>query len=178
MWKAMQEGWIPPDTCSEEEYRYIKQNKDNDMALSGFIGFACSFGGRWFEGYARRKGVYSNYCLNGKRGNLRLIEKLETVQFENKDYKDLEIPEGAIVYCDIPYKGKTQYSLRECDKFNHDEFYDWVRQNKHHCEIYISEYKDSVPDGFKIVWEKESRTDLGNINNEKLKTTEVLITPI
>lgn len=178
MWKAMQEGWIPPDTCSEEEYRYIKQNKDNDMALSGFIGFACSFGGKWFGGYARRKGVYRNYCLNGKRGNLRLIEKLETVQFENKDYKDLEIPEGAIVYCDIPYKGKTQYSLRECGKFNHDEFYDWVRQNKHHCEIYISEYKDSVPDGFKIVWEKESRTDLGNINNEKLKTTEVLITPI
>lgn len=68
--------------------------------------------------------------------------------------------------------------MRECGKFNHDEFYDWVRQNKHHCEIYISEYKDSVPDGFKIVWEKESRTDLGNINNEKLKTTEVLITPI
>lgn len=103
---------------------------------------------------------------------------MKNVQFENKDYKDLEIPDGAIVYCDIPYKGKKQYSIKECGKFNHEEFYGWVERNKHRFEIYISEYKDSVPDGFKIVWEKESKTDLGNINNEKIKTTEVLITPI
>ena len=178
MWKAMQDGWIPPDTCSEEEYRHIKQNKDDDMALSGFIGFACSFGGKWFGGYARRKDAYRNYCVQGKRGNIRLIENMQNVQFENKDYKDLEIPDGAIVYCDIPYKGKAQYSLKECGKFNHDEFYDWVEKNKHRFDIYISEYKESVPDGFEIVWEKESKTDLGNIDNQKIKTTEVLITPI
>lgn len=178
MWKAMQEGWIPPDTCSEEEYRYIRQNKDEDMALSGFIGFACSFGGKWFGGYARRKDAYRNYCVQGKRGNIRLIENMQNVQFENKDYKDLEIPNGAVVYCDIPYKGKAQYSVKECRKFNHNEFYEWVEKNKDKFDIYISEYKDSVPDGFEIVWEKESKTDLGNIDNQKIKTTEVLITPI
>ena len=178
MWKAMQKGWVPPDTCSEEEYRHIKSNLDEDMALSGFIGFACSFGGKWFGGYARRKDAYRNYCIQGKRGNIKLIENMKNVQFENKDYKDLEIPKGAIVYCDIPYKGKTQYSVKECEKFNHNEFYDWVEKNKHNFDIYISEYKDSVPDGFEIVWEKESKTDLGNIDNQKIKTTEVLITPI
>lgn len=178
MWKAMQKGWVPPDTCSEEEYKHIKSNLDEDMALSGFIGFACSFGGKWFGGYARRKDAYRNYCIQGKRGNIKLIENMKNVVFENKDYKELDIPYGAIVYCDIPYKEKTQFSVRECGKFYHDEFYEWVEKNKYNFDIYISEYKESVPDGFEIVWEKESRTDLGNINNEKTKTTEVLITPI
>lgn len=103
---------------------------------------------------------------------------MKNVVFENKNYKELDIPYGAIVYCDIPYKGKTQYSVKECDKFNHEEFYEWVEENKYNFDIYISEYKESVPDGVEVVWEKESGTDLRNRNNEKIKTVEVLITPI
>lgn len=49
MWEAMQNGWIPPDTCTEEEYNHIRDNLNENEALSGFIGFACSFGGKWLR---------------------------------------------------------------------------------------------------------------------------------
>lgn len=43
----------PPSTLSEEEYYYIKAHKDENLALTGFAGFGCSFMGNWFHGYAR-----------------------------------------------------------------------------------------------------------------------------
>ena len=48
MWKGLQNGWTPPDAISKEEYQYIKAHKDEDPALTGFVGFGCSFGGKWF----------------------------------------------------------------------------------------------------------------------------------
>lgn len=119
-----------------------------------------------------------NYCKTGKNVNMKLISLLKDVCFMNFDYKDVPIEYGSIVYCDIPYKNKRGYSIKECGKFNHDEFYDWVEKNKYNFDIYISEYKDSVPDGFEIVWGKESRTGINNVNGKTIKTTEVLITPI
>ena len=53
MWKAIQNGWIPPNDISEEEYKYIRENKNENMALTSFVGFGCSFAGKWFGGYAR-----------------------------------------------------------------------------------------------------------------------------
>ena len=53
MWKALQNGWIPPNDISEEEYKYIRENKNENMALTSFVGFGCSFAGKWFGGYAR-----------------------------------------------------------------------------------------------------------------------------
>ena len=55
MWKALQSGWEPPDIVTEAEYQYIKDHKDEDPALAGFVGFGCTFGAKWFAGYARDK---------------------------------------------------------------------------------------------------------------------------
>ena len=46
MWKGLQNGWTPPDAISKEEYQYIKAHKDENPALTGFVGFGCSFGGK------------------------------------------------------------------------------------------------------------------------------------
>lgn len=54
MWRALQDGWNPPEEISKEQYKYIKEHKDEDMALSGFVGFGCSFGGKWFGGLASK----------------------------------------------------------------------------------------------------------------------------
>src|SRR3954463_779951 len=50
MWKAVQNGWVPPAAISREEYTAIKS--ESPSALRGFVGFGCSFGGKWFGGYA------------------------------------------------------------------------------------------------------------------------------
>ena len=91
------------------------------------------------------------------------------------NYDEVDIPKGSLVYCDIPYRGTTQYCRNEVGIFNHNEFYNWVKNNSDTYDIYISEYKDNVPDGFEIVWVLESKKDIRNKNNERVKTTEVLI---
>ena len=73
MWKALQDGWLPPDKISREEYVFIRDNKDDSPYLAGFVGFACSFAGRWFEGYAYNSKGY-NYCLSSSRKIIRNAE--------------------------------------------------------------------------------------------------------
>src|SRR5690349_3392797 len=47
MWEALQGGWKPPTEVTREEWYGIKDEEPS--ALRGFVGFGCSFGGRWFE---------------------------------------------------------------------------------------------------------------------------------
>ena len=173
MWKELQNGWIPPQQISREEYIYIKENKDNKPHLTGFVGFGCSFAGKWFGGYATSNS--RNYCLNAYNSSLSKLRYLRDVEFLNLNYDEVDIPKGSLVYCDIPYRGTTQYCRNEVGIFNHNEFYNWVKNNSDTYDIYISEYKDNVPDGFEIVWELESKKDIRNKNNERVKTIEVLI---
>lgn len=71
MFKALQNGYELPDEITEEQYEYIRNNLDEDKALSGFVGFACSFGGKWFGGYARDNKKHRNYASTGKRGLIK-----------------------------------------------------------------------------------------------------------
>lgn len=66
LWKGLQEGYELPEYISKEQYQYIKQNKDDDSILSGFVGFGCSFGGKWFGGFAKDK-TGTNYALVSKK---------------------------------------------------------------------------------------------------------------
>ena len=173
MWKALQNGWEMPDIVTEEDYKYIKEHKDENPPLAGFVGFGCSYAGRWFEGYARSG--ERNFCLNAKNSNLKILQKIQDVIFYNEDYKDVNIPIGSLVYCDIPYKDSKPYSKKEVGIFNYNEFYQWVRDNSDKYDIYISEYKHNVPEDFEIVWEKKSKKDLKNKNNEQESTIEILM---
>ena len=51
MWIALQNGWEMPNEITEEEYQYIKNNKNEKPYLTGFVGFGCSYSGKWFGGY-------------------------------------------------------------------------------------------------------------------------------
>lgn len=61
MWQALQQGWQPPEIITKDEYYYVKEHKDENPALTGFVGFGCSFGGKWFGGLASNK-KGDNYC--------------------------------------------------------------------------------------------------------------------
>jgi len=65
MFKSLQNGWIPPTIVTEEDYTNAKKNQDEEPHVAGFVGFACSFAGKYWGGYARdsKGGGEGNYAL-------------------------------------------------------------------------------------------------------------------
>lgn len=176
LYKALQNGWIPPDTVSEEEYKHIKQHKEENRPLTAFVGFGCSFGGKWFAGYARHgtKGKHSqekSSCDESKRALLRDIGILKNAEFISKDYKDVTLAPDSVIYADPPYKNKmAAYGLKE--KFDTDEFWEYMREISKEHDVFISELE--APEDFVPIWEKQVLRQLSNcsapnfISKEKL----------
>ena len=168
MWQALQNGWTPPDVVTKEEYYRVKANMDENPALAGFVGFGCSFGGKWWGGYAKDKRG-DDYCGQAKRGLLKDLVGIQSATFTCLDYHDVEIPDGAVVYCDPPYANTTGYTVGQ---FDTDEFWNYMRQLSKRCNVYISE--ESAPDDFECIWSKEKvRTlekndNVGRVKVEKL----------
>lgn len=148
LYKALQNGYEMPDSISREQYYWVKEHKDADPALTGFVGFGCSFGGKWFGGYAsnNRKEKYDKQTKNSL---CRIIHSLSNAKFYNLDYRAVPIPDNAVIYCDPPYNGTTGYST---GKFNSDEFWDYVRGLSSTHKVFVSE--ESAPKDFECIWEK------------------------
>ena len=54
MWKAVSNGWNPPEIITEELYKDIKVNKGNySKELVAYAGFALSYGAMWFSSYRK-----------------------------------------------------------------------------------------------------------------------------
>lgn len=165
MWKALLSGWIPPSVITEDEYKALRNAEPS--ALRGFVGFGCSFGGKYFGGYARYKD--ENYAAISKRSVLKQIKTMTNVLVQAKDYREIFPPSGAVVYVDPPYAGTTGYGL----KFDSVEF--WQTMTSWHNKgamIFCSEY--TAPPGWIAVWEKPLQQTLrgdlskGNYVTEKL----------
>ena len=173
VYQALQVGWEPPDHISEDEFHRIKKMPEScleDTALRGFVGFGLTFAGDWWAGYAHSRNG-RDYCRCAKNSALKKSSTMQDVVFTAKDYAEVDIPEGSIVYCDIPYKGMTQY--RAVGAFDHEKFYAWCKSQKN-CRVLVSEYKENVPDGATIVWEHMSRKDVRNSVGEQKQTIEVV----
>lgn len=147
------ENWIPPKIVTQEEYYAIKADPDKyEPQLVGFVAVCCSFGGKWWGGYARgknAKGEPRNYALESHSHLLKQRDKLVGVQFYNLDYSDVLVPLGSLVYCDPPYKNAIKYK----DEFDHERFWDYCRSLSKISKVFISEY--DAPEDFKCIWEKE-----------------------
>lgn len=65
MLRGVQNGYELPELITPDQYQLIKAHKDWDPVLAGFVGFGCSFGGKWFGGYARNA-TGTNYALQSK----------------------------------------------------------------------------------------------------------------
>lgn len=176
LYQAIQSGWVPPDSLSEEEYVYIRAHKDENKALTGFAGFGCSFGGKWFGGYGRhgskgKHAVERSMCQESKRALLRDLEILRHVIFTSSDYRDIILPEKCVIYADPPYQNKmAAFGLKE--DFDSDEFWEWCRTKSKDHHIYISEL--TAPDDFVAIWEKPVLRQLANCNAENFKAVEKL----
>lgn len=170
--KAIQNGYEPPTCVTREQYNYTMGHLDENPALSGFVGIGCSFSGRWKNGYAKSDKYHANYAKDAHNSLLRQKQKLNGVLFTSCDYDKALIPDGAVIYCDPPYRNKRKHYF--VNKFDYNAFTKWVETNKNKYDIYISEYKENIsawPSSYEVVWEKESCQEMLN----RTKTTEVLI---
>jgi DNA adenine methylase len=134
MFQALQNGWIPPDSVTEEEYYIVKQNQDIEPYVAGFVGFACSFAGKYWGGYARGDGD-RNYCMNGKNVILTKMETLKDATFTCKDFTELDFND-AVIYCDPPYKNTTPYYTKLLGEFPYNEFIKWANEENMPFKIY------------------------------------------
>jgi len=175
LFKAMQAGWVPPRYVNEDDYILIR-DKSTDLILRGYVGFAFSFGAKFFASQARSERIKGSYNSLEKlnRSVLNAYNKqsplIKDVTFYLTDYKNLKIPPASIVYCDPPYAGVTGYK----GSFNHNEFYDWCRLQKAKGHtIFISEYR--MPKDFKCLIEIKQSVNL-NCNAPSFTRVEKLFT--
>lgn len=160
IFKAMDVGWIPPESVSREEYVHVKNNQYKlPKELVGYVGICCSYSGKWFGGYAgtvtTKDGVVRDYQDEARRALVRQHMQLNGVVWESKDYQDIQIPSDSIVYCDPPYAGTTGYAT----SFDSCRFWEWCRDITEDGQtVYISEY--AAPSDFKCVWEKTVSSSL------------------
>jgi len=142
--QSIQMGWTPPENVTEDEYKRLRHAPPS--ALRGFVGFGCSFGGKWFGGFARDS-TGTNYAVSQARSaSVKMADDLVGSSIECGVYQDT--PEAGITYCDPPYVGTTGYS--GTGKFDHSAFWEWVRNRR--GVVIVSEYEG--PKWMDVLWEK------------------------
>jgi len=163
MFKALGNGWMPPELVTEEEYNRVKNNRDENKSLTGFVGFNATFGSKWFGGYARpRKNGDDRDGVCGKLALEKQAPFLEGVIFHSGSYDAFPIPSNSIIYCDPPYSGTTGYR----DKFDHAKFWQWCREKKTEGHtVFVSEY--NAPEDFTCVWSGEQMTTVSQGKGKK-----------
>ena len=173
LFERLQHGMQLPTNVSQEDYYKVKGMPETcleDIALKVFVGFGCSFAGKWWGGYARG-GKDRNYAENAYNSTMKKANKMKDVGFFSMDYSEFVCSVDSLVYCDIPYKGTTQYSA--VGAFDHEAFYTWAKSQKQ-CRILVSEYKHNVPEGAIIIWEHKSKKGIRNKDGVQETTVEVV----
>jgi DNA adenine methylase len=168
MWKSLQDGWNPPEKLSREMYNDIKQNKDKyGKALVVIAGFCATYNAKWFGGYAgvvhTKINTYRNYYDEAIRNIQKQMLNLMNVEFINTDYTYFTDYKNALIYCDPPYQGTTQYGYNK--DFDYDKYYEWVRVMSKNNIVLISEY--NAPDDFINIYEKTLTTTLDKNSRKK-----------
>lgn len=147
MYRAIQDGWTPPDVVTEEDYQRLKG--EDPSPLRTFAAFGASFGGKEWGGYARngRGDNYARQTGNSLARSAKAGMFDPHVTFWAGSVFDLPMPEDlsdTVIYCDPPYAGTTGYLTGEFDSATAWDMYrEWASRGAH---VYVSEY--SGPEEF------------------------------
>jgi DNA adenine methylase len=165
LWSALKDGWVPPDSLSREEYVALRNAEPS--ALRAFAGFGCSFGGKWFAGYAKNARG-DDFCGAAKRGLMKRASAIGGAPIRHREYHLWPAEPGWVVYCDPPYGGTTAYQ-GVSSAFDTGEFwatcYRWASGGAH---VYVSEY--SAPSYAHEVWASPIKGSLSATENDRAVT--------
>lgn len=176
LWKELQLNGMKniPTEVSEEMYNDVKSdyinhtNKYEDYIIA-YVGTCCSFGGSWFNGYARfnpnKNEDHIKESYNGLKKQVENFIGLKKTVFLHSSYDKIRLHKNDIVYCDPPYAMTKRYA----SDFNNDAFWEWAREaSKKVKKLYVSEY--DAPSDFKCIWQMEKKDGLGRQKGKKQNT--------
>jgi DNA adenine methylase len=193
LYQAVRAGWQPPETVTEADYQAARGLPDSDPRKA-FIGFGCSFGGKYFGGYARavrtreynRGGLCTenpvraaaaslrplrNYAAESARSVAGARSALAACAVEHLDFLEQEpCPGFDVIYCDPPYRGTTGYSTGD-----HEAFWarcvQWAQSGS---RVFVSEYTCPYPSIVDVVWTKKVLSTVGPNQSKTEKLYRVL----
>ncbi len=178
MWDAAIDGWEPPDELDEVMWRQLRSQPPS--ALRGFAGFGCSFGGRWFEGYARQRTAGGapakepSLAPSAKRTLLRQAHAMKHATVRRMDYRDVKVDTDTVLYADPPYDGVTTYGA--AGPFNSMEFWDvaagWSADG---AAVVVSQ--TYAPPGWLEVWQAGQPSYLRGDQRPDLRTERLFVDP-
>lgn len=99
--------------------------------------------------------------------NLQELKNIKGIEQHGVDYQEVELPDDAVIYCDIPYSRTNGGRYRD---FNHNRFYEWAREQDN---IFISEYW--MPDDF-IPFAHKEKIVLSAANSNSITAQEIIYT--
>lgn len=148
LYRAVWGGWVPPSLVSLEEYQAARKLPDKDP-MKAFCGFGCSFGGKWFGGYARKHGARRNYSQASASSrvlqqDIKILKERE-IYLTHLDFFKIPPQPDLVLYCDPPYRGTTSYG----QAFDHDAFLTRILEWAKVTDVFVSEY--NFPGH--IIWE-------------------------
>lgn len=161
-WQAVLGGWKPPGHITKAEWALLKADP-RPSAMKALAGFAASFGGKWFAGYASSPG--RNYVAGSVREAVKHASRFRHATVEHLDYLDAGqyVGPGTVVYCDPPYEGTTGYGA--VGSFNSDQFWDTMREwTGRGAKVFVSEY--TAPEDFTSVWRLKVQVSLAADSNK------------
>jgi DNA adenine methylase len=178
--RHVRQGGYLPHTVTEQNYIDVKEQPSRYAPFYvGFVGFCCSFGGKFFGGYARDHKTGRNYADEGRRNLAKLSKHLQGHTIITGSY-EMYRPENirdAVFYCDPPYRGTTGYKRFEGDKlvsmeFDSAAFWRWAQEMSKTNQVYVSEY--NAPEGWEAVWQNTKTVNIDNKGSKARSSVEKL----
>lgn len=160
--RAVGEGWPPPSTLDENEYNRVRREVPPSDPLHGFAGFGCSFGGKFFGGYARGA-TGRNYAKSARNALVKDAEILARLVYAQCDYEalcNIHPPmAGDVWYVDKPYTGTAGY--KGLEPFDDARFWTWA--SAFPGRLLVSDF--SAPKGWRPIYQVSRKVDISGGTN-------------
>mgnify|MGYP001193975598 CR=1 FL=1 len=146
MLKGIQQGKKFP-RISHDQYDALRDKANEVTYRRAVAAFAYSFKGGEWRGYFDKRRDRS-YADEHRRYHEQLNDNaiFQKTRLNCKDYRRIN-PHNKLIYCDPPYKGTTGYNGGI--EFDHDEFWDCMREWSTDNLVFVSEYR--APRDFKCL---------------------------
>lgn len=147
---------------------YVKNgNMPEDMSLAdiGAMEFFASYcNGGFPRGYAKNTST-RNYFNEAYRNAEKQAPSLKGIHFDCRNYWEVSIPDGSVVYNDPPYACTKIYGYANQPKMDYDHFWNWAREISKKNYVFISE--QTAPDDFEVLWQQEVKRTTNKTNDFK-----------
>ncbi len=172
LWKAIANGWKPPESVSREDYYSLKIAEPS--ALRGFVGFGSSFGGKWFGGYTDQSFKADGKTFNGRPfakaasdACLKMAPILRQANIEHMDYAEHEADSYTLFYCDPPYANTVGY--KGAGIFDSERFWK-IAEYWHRSGATVIVSEETAPAGWKVLAQRNRKAFLRVCRGEENET--------